>query len=260
MLKSPFSKPYILPPSEHPRLMLRKKDLPRVQQNLDAPECRLSAELWQQLQQKPILCLGATPDYGTYDLSEYIAVEAHALQALLSGQQTDARKVIDELLFLLKHSDYTKGVMSARWSGHLIFVAAEVYDWCYPSLTEAEKNFIITTCEDYAENYFEMGYPPEKQAALSGHGSEAQLLRDLLAFGIAVYDERPDIYDYCAGRLLEEYVPACDYLLSGGFHPQGPSYGAYRYTCLLWGALLLYSMSGEKVFSSHLEDVTDSFF
>lgn len=260
MLKSPFSKPYILPPSAHPRLMLKRKDLPRVQQNLDAQECRLSAELWQQLLQKPILCLGATPDYGTYDLSEYIAVEAHALQALLSGQQTDARRVIDELLFLLKHSDYTKGVMSARWSGHLIFVAAEVYDWCYPFLTDAEKQFIIATCEGYAENYFEMGYPPEKQAALSGHGSEAQLLRDLLAFGIAVYDERPDIYDYCAGRLLEEYVPACDYLLSGGFHPQGPSYGAYRYTCLLWGALLLYSMSGEKVFSSHLEEVADSFF
>jgi len=260
MLKSPFSKPYILPPSEHPRLMLKREDLPRVQKNLERPECELAASLWQSLLEKPIRCLGATPDYGTYDLSEYIAIEAHALQALLSGQQGDARKVIDELLFLLKHSDYTKGIMKARWSGHLIFVAAEVYDWCYPCLTEDEKQFIIATCEGYAESYFEMGYPPEKQAALSGHGTEAQLLRDLLALGIAVYDERPDIYDYCAGRLLDEYVPACDYLLSGGFHPQGPAYGAYRYTCLLWSALLLYSMSGKKVFSSHLEEVADSFF
>jgi len=260
MLISPFAKPYITPPPEHPRLMLKKGDIPRVQRNLTAPECCLSASLWRRLLEKSVCCVGANPEYGTYDLSEYIAAEAMALQALLSGNGGDARKAIDTLLFLLKNSDYTKGIMKARWSGHLIFTAAQVYDWCYPFLTEEEKEFIIATCEGYAESYFEMGYPPAKQAALSGHGTEAQLLRDLLALGIAVYDERPDIYDYCAGRILEEYVPACDYLLAGDFHPQGPAYGAYRYTCLMWSALLLYSMSGEKVFSSHLEATAESFY
>lgn len=240
--------------------MLKRDDLPRVRRNLCAPECGLSASLWQQLLGKPIRCTGATPEYGTYDLSEYIAVEAKALQALLSGSLKDARAAIDALLFLLKNSDYTKGIMKARWSGHLIFTAAEVYDWCYAFLTDAEKLFIIATCESYAESYFEMGYPPEKQAALSGHGTETQLLRDLLALGIAVYDERPDIYDYCAGRILDEFVPACDYLLAGDFHPQGPAYGAYRYTCLMWSALLFYSMSGKKIFSSHLEATADSFY
>ena len=118
MLTSPFSKPYILPPAEHPRLMLKRDDLPRVRRNLCAPECGLSASLWQQLLGKPIRCTGATPEYGTYDLSEYIAVEAKALQALLSGSLKDARAAIDALLFLLKNSDYTKGIMKARWSGH----------------------------------------------------------------------------------------------------------------------------------------------
>ena len=260
MLISPFPKPSVTPPAEHPRLMLRRFDLPRVRQNMEVPRCRLALELWQELCRKEIRCLGATPEYGTYDLSEYISIEAKALNALLSGDETDARTVIRELLFLLERSDYTKGIMKARWSGHLIFTAAQVYDWCYAFLTEDEKQFIISTCEHYAESYFEMGYPPAKQAALSGHGTEAQLLRDLLALGIAVYDERPDIYDYCAGRILEEYVPACRFQFAGGFHPQGPSYGAYRYSCLLWAALLFYTMDGQRVFDESLQNLADSFF
>ena len=79
-----------------------------------------------------------------------------------------------------------------------------------------------------AEKYFEMGYPPSKQAAISGHGAEAQLLRDLLSLGIATYDERPDIYEFCAGRIFDEYVPAYDFMFAGGYHPQGPAYGSYR--------------------------------
>ena len=102
MLSSPFSKPRITPPAEHPRLMLKKEDIPRIRQNLQTPACSLSAALWQQLLEKPVRCIGATPDYGTYDLSEYIAVEAKALQALLSGSREDARTAIDDLLLLLQ--------------------------------------------------------------------------------------------------------------------------------------------------------------
>lgn len=240
--------------------MLTRNDLPRIRQNLEAPECALATELWQELLKTQLHCVGATPEYGTYDLSEYLAIEAKALNALLRGTSKEARQVIEALLFLLRNSVYKDPVMNARWSGHMIFVAALVYDWCYSYLTEDEKAFIITTCEGYAESYFEMGYPPAKQAALSGHGSEAQLLRDLLALGIAVYDERPDIYDYCAGRILTEYVPTCNAMFAGSFHPQGPAYGAYRYTCILWAALLLYTIGGQKVFSSQVEAVADSFF
>jgi len=260
MLISPYAKPAVTPPAFHPRLMLTRQDLPRIRQNLEAPECAPAARLWQELLETPVRCVGATPEYGTYDLSEYLSVEAKALRALLSGEAGDARQVIEELLFLLGNSRYNDPVMNARWSGHLLFVASQVYDWCYPFLTREEKDFIIATCEGYAGSFFEMGYPPTKQAALSGHGTESQLLRDLLAFGIAVYDERPDIYGFCAGRILEEFVPATDALLAGGFHPQGPAYGGYRYACLLWAALLFRSMSGKKVFSESLDALAESFF
>ena len=259
MIISPYNKPYICPPSEHPRLMVRECDIDRIKKNMTRTECSLSVSVWQDLCKREIKCIGATPDFGTYDLSEYLAVEAKALRALLSKEESDAREAIDDALFLLESSEFDKGIMKARWSGHLIFVCAEVYDWCYAYLTEAEKTRIISKCEEMAARYFEMGYPPEKQAAISGHGSEAQLLRDLLSLGIAVYDERPDIYDFCAGRIIDEYVPAYDFMFAGGFHHQGPTYGSYRYTCLLWSALLFYAMSGEKIFTSKLDDLAESF-
>lgn len=259
MLISPYKKPYITPPAEHPRLMLKREDIARVKENMALPECKLSVEIWQELCQKKISCKGVMPDFGTYDLSEYLAVEAKALKALLSQDNKDARAAIDDIIFLLKNSDFEKGNMKARWSGHLIFVCAQVYDWCYAYLGADEKELIILKCEQMAEKYFEMGYPPAKQAAISGHGSEAQLLRDLLSLGISVYDERPDIYDFCAGRIIDEYVPSYDFMFAGGFHHQGPTYGSYRYTCLLWSALLFFSMSGEKIFTSKLDELAESF-
>ncbi len=138
--------------------------------------------------------------------------------------------------------------MTARWSGHLIFLCAETYDWCYRYIVPETREKWIAACESLASKYFEMGYPPAKQAALSGHGTEAQLLRDLLAFSIAVYDERPDVYEYCAGRIFDEYVPNVRLYLRGGAHPQGPTYGSYRWTWLAWCELLFGAMAGKGVF------------
>ena len=259
MLNSHYNKPALLPPAEHPRLMLRAADLDRVRKNMTLPQTELAVKLWKELCDMEVTCIGADPDYGTYDIHEYLAVEAKALRALLSGEKNDAREAIDDAVMLLQRSEFDKGIMKARWSGHLIFVSSLVYDWCYSYLSSEEKQIIIEKCEAMAEKYFEMGYPPAKQAAISGHGSEAQLLRDLLSLAIAAYDERPDIYDFCAGRIFDEYVPAYDFMFAGGYHPQGPAYGSYRYTCLLWGELLFYSMSGQRVFTEKLGELAESF-
>ncbi|MBQ2716786.1 MAG: heparinase II/III family protein, partial [Clostridia bacterium] len=203
--------------------------------------------------------VGAMPEKGTYHLKEYIALEAQALEALLEADREKGRSVIEKLLFLLRNAFVYDDYMKARFAGHLIFIASEVYDWCYYLLTAEEREEIIATCEDLAQKYLEMGYPPAKQAAISGHGNEAQLLRDLLAFSIAVYDERPDIYEFCAGRLFEEYVPAYEKVFAGEFHPQGPCYGSYRYAWAMWFGLLIYSMSGERVLPPKTVSTAESF-
>lgn len=244
MLVSPYKIPTVLPFAEHPRLMLRKKDIERIKN----ASCGTEAErLFEELCNFEIKGVGADATLGTYHLKEYLALEARALKAIVYDDEALGRESVEILLRLLRNVIVYDDYMKARFSGHLIFLASEVYDWCYAWILPSEREEIIDRCESLAEHYFEMGYPPSKQAAISGHGNEAQLLRDLLAFSIAVYDERPDIYNYCAGRLFDEYIPAYEKVFAGEFHPQGPCYGAYRYVWAMWFGILIYSMSGERV-------------
>ncbi len=249
MLTSPYRKPYITPTNEHPRLMLRKTDIKRIKENMSLLENSQAAKIIGELCDFPITGRGATPEYGTYNLREVLACEALSFKALLIGDAESAKKAIDSLMLLLGSFKVLKGNMGARWGGHLIFTSAQVYDWCYAFLSPEQKKTIIGKCEKIAADYFEMGYPPAKQSPVSGHGTEAQLLRDLLAFSVAVYDERPDIYDFCAGRIIDDYVEPVRRLLSGGAHNQGPSYGSYRWISLAWAELIFRAMSGNGVFN-----------
>lgn len=258
MLSSPYPKVSIVPPSEHPRLMLTASDLPRIRKNIACEKNADVVRMFGELRELDVRGEGATPEFGSYHLKEYLALEAKALDAMLSDNAARGRCVIDTLLFLLRSARFDGGNMCARYSGHLIFVASEVYDWCYKWLFDIEKKEIIERCEEFAAAHFEMGYPPQKQAAISGHGNEAQLLRDLLAFSIAVYDERPDIYEFCAGRLFSEYLPAYEMVFAGEFHPQGPCYGAYRYAWALWFGLLILTMSDKRVLPASMERLPDS--
>ena len=250
MLHSPFPPPPVTPPAEHPRLMLRKSDIDPVKAGLLRDDFAEASATLDRLTSLVITAKGATPEYGTYDLGEALAVEALAFRALLSGSEADAQKAIAAADLLLSSFTVTGGNMGARWGGHIIFVCSEVYDWCHSFIPDDKKYAWIARCEEIAERYFEMGYPPARQTAISGHGTEAQLLRDLLAFSIAVYDERPDIYIWCAGRIFDEYVPAVEALLGEGAHNQGPAYGSYRWTWLCWAELLLERMTGDgrKIF------------
>ena len=259
MLVSPYRTPAIVPPAEHPRLMLRSSDLPRIRKNLSLPENAFAAGVCGELLRTEITGRGATPEYGPYDLAEVLACEARAFRALLTGERDDARRAVGSILFLLEGFSVTGGNMGARWGGHLIFTAAEVYDWCYRFIDAGEKEKIIALCEDIAARYFEMKYPPSGQTALTGHGTEAQLLRDLMSFAIATYDERPDIYNYCAGRIFDEYIGAVGTYLSGGAHAQGPSYGCYRWVSLAWAELLFASMTGGRRIFGCLEKTADWF-
>jgi heparin/heparan-sulfate lyase len=165
--------------------MLRRGDIDRISR---ADRNSTAWKQYRELCELPILGVGANPEKGTYHLKEYLALEAQALESLLENDGEKGREVVEKLFLLLRGVVVYDDYMKARFSGHLIFLASEVYDWCYYLLTDEEKREIIARCEAMAEKYLEMGYPPAKQAAISGHGNEAQLLRDLLGFASAVYD------------------------------------------------------------------------
>ena len=143
MLTSPYRKPYITPPTDHPRLMLRKNDIPRIKENMSLPENAQAVEIIDELCSFSITGRGATPEYGTYNLREVLACEALSFKALLIGDAESAKKAIDSLMLLLGSFKVLKGNMGARWGGHLIFTSAQVYDWCYDFLSPEQKKSII---------------------------------------------------------------------------------------------------------------------
>ena len=134
--------------------------------------------------------------------------------------------------------------------GEAMFYIGLVYDWCYPLLTANDKEQIIAgvqhnICEKNGMTK-EIGFPPSGQNPVAGHGSERQLLRDYLAFSIAIYDEEPTWYKFVGGRFFQEYVPVRNEYYKAGYYPQGISvYLSLRYCADLWSAWIMKSATGK---------------
>ena len=262
MLVSPYNKPKIIPPAEHPRLLFRERDRARIEAGLTHPENRRAYELWQRVCKKDFCLFYDDIKTGKYNLMVCFMIEAKALEAWLSRDAAKARALIGMTVKILDlfQSDRKINLMICRHTGHLVFVSSLLYDWLYEYLTEEEKTHIIERCEALLAAGMEMGYPPTKQRNTHSHSHEAQLLRDMLGFAIATYDERPDIYDFCAGRIFDDLVPFYRFSHSGGLSHQGAAYGAYRHASALWCQLIYYAMCGEKIFDECVETMADSYY
>lgn len=260
MITSPFNKPNITPPNEHPRLMFRKSDIPRIKKNLELDESKFALIHWKELIGMKLSAFEEAIKTGIYNLRICMCIEAKALKACLDQDDVLANEVIETITLVLENYDKDKyDIMKARFGGHVVFLTSQIYDWLYSYLTEEKKNYFIDKCETILSETLEMGYPPTKQTPIAGHGTEAQLLRDTLGFGIAVYDERPDIYEFCAGRIIDEYIPTYEYFFKARFQLQGPAYGAYRYCYAAFAQLLFMSMGCGKVFDENYENTAESF-
>ena len=105
----------------------------------------------------------------------------------------------------------------------------------------------------------EIGWPPFRQIIVNGHGNEAQLLRDFLAMGIAIYDADPEPYRLCAYRIFEELVPMRKFEYQSSRHNQGISYASFRFTWELTAATLIERMTGKRVFDENINNLADYF-
>lgn len=261
MIASPYAKPRITPPAEHPRVMLRRRDFDRILQNMTLPECEREYAQWKQLCEKDLSEFEAVFQSGQYHSLLYIVLEAKALYALLYDDPDLAKTTAAAFLRLASTYDPNNDtLMRARFGGHVVHTCALGYDWLYPYFSEEERLQMIAACENILSICLEMGYPPTKQSPIGSHAAEAQLLRDTLGFSIAVYDERPDVYDFCAGRIFEEYVPTYEFFYRARYQLQGPAYGGYRYCFAAWCQLLFAAMSGEKVFDDNFDNMAESLF
>ena len=239
--------PVPIPPAEHPRLYVRARDLPVIRQRLSHPRL---APVWNRVQ-----AAARTKPEGLKrdDLTRFIAVKA--LLHLLNDDPASGREAIDMLREFLPGADFDLHVQDiSRQIGALMLSTAMVYDWCYPQLTAGDKTFFITHLERLAR-MLETGYPPTRGGAITGHAGEAMLFRDMLGAGIAIYDEKPEMYRLVGQRIFAEHIPARNFFYPSASHHQGSAYGPYRYSWEVLCAWMLKRMTGQDYFAHEQSQV-----
>lgn len=251
--ESVYPKPSVTPPPSHPRLMFTKDDVGAIAQKVDALQNAKAKAEWEKLKNSTNYDgnLTASTGAGNYNSVVYNTIEAKAFDYAIFGNKENGEQAVSMIKNLLATVDNVGAFFHTRYNGHAIFLASEVYDWCYDLISADDKAWITAICEGLAGD-MEMGYPPYGQGTVCGHGREAQLLRDLLSLGIATYDERPDIYNVCAGRIFAEYVEPSNYYYQSGSHHQGNGYGCYRWSYDLVAQYLIKAMSGQDLFDQDL--------
>ena len=263
---TPYEAPPKTPIASHPRVLINKSDLAGIRAALKEDRSRVAAGLFfNAVTDPPTGQLGeavfhekGTYKYmnGTYNYDDEMLkdIQSLALDYQLTGNKISgygAVRAIKNYLLTLNIVNITSD--PERQYGAVMYVAACVYDWCYDLLTQIDKVQIVSGVEHkvVAGNHMEMGFPPIKQYAVAGHGCEYQLLRDYLAFAIAVYGEYPGWWEFIAGRFYQEYVEARNVFYEGGMVSQGVSlYVRVRFASELYSAWLLKAGVGEMPYNA----------
>ena len=202
-----------IPPPEHPRLYLRAEHVERLPQRLKNHVLEPAVKRLQAQARK-------SPQY---------KVEWEALQYLVTSDNTLGRAIIEATLPLLQRCKLRDRQDACRETGRMMVTGAIVYDWCYSLLTDQEKHAFIKELVRLAATQ-ECGYPPTRQGSVTGHSSEAMIMRDMLSAGIAIFDEFPEMYHLAAGRIFREHLPARNWFYNGHAYHQGDSYGPHRFS------------------------------
>lgn len=222
---NPFPPPRYLPPAGvHPRLFVTKDFIPVLKKRLE-----VSKELKNLYQ--------GIRDAGYPEGNALIYLLESDEIGLSELAQKAGRRAIDMALAQLRTMKKSQNQAQARVSGAILTKAALVYDWCYTLLYTAEKAEFVSLFNKLLPDVYNYGYgigwPPVKGGSVIGHGTEEQLLRDMLSIGVAVFDEDRNIYNLAAGNFFSRFVPVRNYFYPCHAHwSQSDSYCPASY--FLW--------------------------
>ena len=248
-----FPPPPVYPVTgEHPRVLLRKQDVAVIRARLDHPE---NAGIWKQVREmaaEPTI-EGLDPKKhtsprGLYNVRVLRVIEAKAFVWLMTGDRAMGESAVKSMLGVLDSTQFRKSVNATRQSGETIFAVGLVYDWCYPLMTPEQRKRVIERAEALCRR-MEVGFPPNRrQGSVTGHAGEAQIFRDLFCYGIAVYDESPEMYRITAGWVFGELAAARRFFYPSGRHHQGSDYGPYRFQWEMFGAQAVRRLCGRDLY------------
>jgi heparin/heparan-sulfate lyase len=246
--------PPVTPPADHPRILVNAESLPAIRAKLTQAE---NQPVWEKTKKT-----ARTPFEFTFDPEAELsfntpledAAEVKAFYFLMTGDEAVGREAVRLMLDYLPRVEFGNLLDITREIGRAIFVAAEVLDWCHPLIDASAKAVFRRQLMRLADD-MECGWPPFEQDVVNGHGNEAQVCRDLLSMGIALYDEDPEPYRCCAYLLLEQLVPLRRFEYQSPRHNQGVNYAAYRFGWEMHAAWLFRRMTGREMFDANIKGV-----
>ncbi len=247
-------RPGIVPPADHPRLWVDAASLAQVRSNLEHPENKLHWERVRALAAKPFAFNPEADREVAYNTPLEQAAFAKAFCYLMRGDAKVGREAVGLMLTYLPRVEFGNLLDITREIGAAIYAGSCVYDWCYGLLATAERETLRRHLMRLADE-MECGWPPFRLSIVNGHGNEAVINRDLLAMSIALYNEDPLPYQYCAYTVLEQLVPMRRFEYRSPRHNQGVSYGAFRFGWEMHAAWLFRRLAGREVFDSNLRRV-----
>ena len=254
-LGSTYTAPSVSPTvGQHPRVLFTQSNVSKIEAALHETRSSVALDAFRTILAKPTDGkLPASSEHNNFDSAVLEQIQALALDYALTKNEISGYGAIRALLNHLKTMDFYSIVSNQeRQYGYTMYTAACVYDWCYGLLTQTTRNLIVSGVQHFLEgtnangkSNMEMGFPPSGQYSVAGHGCEFQLLRDYLAFAIAIYDEYPGWWNYIAGRIFAEYVEPRNYYYQAGMVTQGVSvYIRIRFVSDLYSAWLLKAATG----------------
>ena len=248
-----YKPPYT--PKGHPRLWVNQQTLADVQKNVELAENKAR---WEQVKDLALKKVDTKPFLAETSFDENLEkiIEAKAFYYLITNDKEIGQETIALTKNYIDFVSFGNLLDITREIGRTIHITAEVYDWCYALLSDADKADIRKNLMRLAMD-MEIGWPPFLQPIVNGHGAEAQINRDLLSMAIAIYDEDPIPYQYCAYAVLEELVPMRKFEYQSPRHNQGINYGAYRINWDFHAAWLFKRMLNQEVFDENIKQTAD---
>lgn len=248
--------PKYLPPTGHPRVWVTQETLPELRGNVELGENKTH---WDAV--KEMALQGYEADFSksgevAHNARLELIAEAKAFYYLITGDEKVGREAVELVKDYISRVVFGNLLDITREIGRAIHISSEVYDWCYDLMDDAERTLIRHHLMRLADD-MEIGWPPFLQSVVNGHGSEAQVNRDLLSMAIAIYDEDPVPYQYTAYLILEQLVPMRDFEYQSPRHHQGMHYGVVRLRWDFHSAWLFLRMLGHEVFGSGIKGLGD---
>lgn len=251
-LYSLYDTPTIKPIAGHPRLYATKDYIPTLKKNAETGDFSYMYERVKKYADEEINCKLDTSLAKNHNATLLVKIMSRAFVWLI-GEKTDVNHARQTYRHMV---DYLETVRTpddegdiTRSRGNYLVAASIVYDWLYDVMTEEERAHLLELIKKVVASK-EISWPPTSQSSLVSHAGEREIFRDMLAAGVAVYDEYPELYDVAVGRMFDEMVPGRIWMHSTGRPWVGNDYGEARWSAEMWADMTFYKMGYPSIFGN----------